>query len=235
MKLPWSKPEVKTSKSWIALSALPQASWGRSDAATLARADLSSASGAAVLSGVNRALIEHEAGWELVGWRHAELVATDRWRLSGLIRGLSGSPIRAAEAGRQFILADDRLVALPLGRDQYGQTFLAQIEAGDTIPFTYQDRAALPWRVGHLRAQDRAGVRTLSWTARGPQYSNNWALTAPETETAFQVELYAGDTLVSRSIQRETEFQLAHETADRVRVAEISTDGRMGEWGSIPL
>lgn len=37
MKLPWSKPEVKTSKSWIALSALPQASWGRSDAATLVR------------------------------------------------------------------------------------------------------------------------------------------------------------------------------------------------------
>ncbi|NQY98032.1 MAG: phage portal protein [Henriciella sp.] len=37
MKLPWSKPDVKNSESWIALSALPQASWGRTDPATLVR------------------------------------------------------------------------------------------------------------------------------------------------------------------------------------------------------
>ena len=133
------------------------------------------------------------------------------------------------------MLADDRLVALPLGRDQYGQTFLARLEDGDTTTFNFEDRAALPWRVGHLQVRLSAGVRKLSWTARGPHYSNNWAHAETEIETAYQVELYAGESLISTSIQSETEFELTTAAADRIRVAAMSTDGRMGEWGSIPL
>lgn len=37
MKLPWSKAEEKTGDAWIALSQLPSANWGRTDAATLVR------------------------------------------------------------------------------------------------------------------------------------------------------------------------------------------------------
>lgn len=124
---------------------------------------------------------------------------------------------------------------MPLGRDQYGQTFLARIEGGDTTTFTFEDRAALPWRVGHLQVVQSAGVRRVSWTARGPQHSNNWARAETEIETAYQIELYVGETLLSTSIQSETEFELTSAAADRVRVAAMSTEGRMGEWGSIPL
>lgn len=37
MKLPWSKPDVKSGESWIALAGLPGANWGRTDPATLVR------------------------------------------------------------------------------------------------------------------------------------------------------------------------------------------------------
>ncbi len=37
MKLPWSKPDVKSGESWIALAGLPGATWGRTDPATLVR------------------------------------------------------------------------------------------------------------------------------------------------------------------------------------------------------
>lgn len=37
MKLPWSKPEMKSGESWIALAGLPGANWGRTDPATLVR------------------------------------------------------------------------------------------------------------------------------------------------------------------------------------------------------
>nr|WP_070958779.1 phage portal protein [Hyphomonas sp. Mor2] len=37
MKLPWSKPDLKSGESWIALAGLPDASWGRTDPATLVR------------------------------------------------------------------------------------------------------------------------------------------------------------------------------------------------------
>lgn len=213
---------------------------GRWDEASVIELDLvngtlSSATDDAVLSGYNRALIENEAGWELIGWRSADLISEDRWRLSGLIRGLSGSPIRAVEAGARVLLADDRLVALPLGRDQFGQSFMAQIGSGEVTTFSFEDRASLPWRVGHLSVRQSAGERLVTWTSRGPQYSNNWDLSDTETATAFQVELYAGETLLAQTELSESEFQLETDEADLVRVTEVSADGRVGEWGSIPL
>ena len=79
---------------------------------------LSSASEAAVLAGQNRLLVENDAGWELVTWCKAELIGADHWLLSGLLRGLSGSPIQAATSGANVVLADDRLVPIALGKEE---------------------------------------------------------------------------------------------------------------------
>lgn len=198
-------------------------------------AELSSVARDAVLSGQNRILVEHEEGWELIGWQNAELTATDTWRLSGLLRGLAGSPVRAVPAGSRVVLADDRLVALPLTREAYGRTFLSQVDDGEFSSIEFQDRAALPWRVGHLSARRAADETMVSWTARGAHYSNNWDLSDTPTDAVFQVELYLEEALISQFSQSESELQLNSITTDMIRVAEISADGRVGEWGSIPL
>ncbi|NQY98046.1 MAG: glycoside hydrolase TIM-barrel-like domain-containing protein [Henriciella sp.] len=198
-------------------------------------ASFSSIARDAVLSGQNRILIEHDTGWELIGWQSAELVAIDTWRLSGLLRGLAGSPVRAVAPGASVVLTDDRLVALPLTREAYGQTFLSQVDGGELGSIEFQDRASLPWRVGHLSARRVAGETIVSWTARGPHYSNNWDLSDTPTDAVFQIELYLEEALISQFSQSESELQLSSTTADKIRVAEISADDRVGEWGSIPL
>ena len=93
----------------------------------------------------------------------------------------------------------------------------------------------MPWRVGHLSARRDAGETIVSWTARGPHYSNNWDLSDTSIDAVFQVELYLEEALISQFTQSESELQLGSIAADMIRVAEISADGRVGEWGSIPL
>ena len=62
---------------------------------TLAGAGLSSRSDIAVLNGANAALVETEAGWELIQYREAELVDVETYKLSGLLRGQQGSEAAA--------------------------------------------------------------------------------------------------------------------------------------------
>jgi hypothetical protein len=45
----------------------------------------------AVLNGANAALVDTEAGWELVQFEEAELVDEETWKLTRLLRGQQGS------------------------------------------------------------------------------------------------------------------------------------------------
>jgi len=103
---------------------------------------LSSADEAAILDGANRLLIEHPNGWELLAWRSAELVETDQWRLTGLLRGLNDTVAAAGGAGLTVILADDRLVQVPLDADQVGVALLWRVGTAATISFTFQPPTA---------------------------------------------------------------------------------------------
>ncbi len=51
----------------------------------------------------------------------------------------------------------------------------------------------------------------------------------------YQIETYLAQTLISQATQSETGLTLSRAGADWIRVAPISSDGRVGEWGSIPL
>ncbi|MCH9751790.1 MAG: phage portal protein [Alphaproteobacteria bacterium] len=197
--------------------------------------EFSSASEDSVLSGTNRLLLKNDLGWELVSWRDAELIGVDQWRLSALVRGIAGSPVLSVPSEAVVVLADDRLTPLSFSDEDIGRTLLAQIGSGEVLPFEYQDRASLPWRVGHLRIRMLNGEHIVSWTGRGSQFSNNWELAEVEHEQQFVIELYLNDTLVSRAIQSETELGVSLGAADTVRVAIMSAQGRVGEWGSIPV
>lgn len=63
MRLPWSKPDVKSGEAWIALAGLPGANWGRTDPATLVREGYA---GNAVVYRCARMIAEAAASIELV-------------------------------------------------------------------------------------------------------------------------------------------------------------------------
>ena len=101
-------------------------------------ADLNSANADAVLDGLNRMLFESAGVWTLVAWTHATLIGPDTWRLSGLRRGLLETPIGAVSAGATAIVADDRLVALPLTAEQTNVDLLMKIGTETPISFKYE-------------------------------------------------------------------------------------------------
>lgn len=196
---------------------------------------LSSAEGSAVLSGANRLLVEHAEGWELIAYREAELVSENRWRLTHLLRGLSGTPIRETEPDVVAIRVDDRLVSVPLGEEQVEVPLIWQVGEGDTVEFTYQDRASDPWRIGHLKGVKSGARLKLSWTPRGPQYASNWTLPDDPQEDRFRIETFSQNELVSRVEQSDAVLEIPLGTADTVRIAPIGLHQRLGEWVSIPL
>ncbi len=196
---------------------------------------LSSASEAAVLAGQNRLLVENDAGWELVAWRMAELIGTDQWLLSGLLRGLSGSPIQAAVSGANVVLADDRLVPIALGKEEFRREFQWQIGDGELMSFTVEDRASAPWRVGHLNAHQTDGSISISWTARGSEFADNWEHSDPDMDLSFKIQILSDGVVIAEHIQTESELTIAASEANLVRVTAASAQGRVGEWGSIPV
>lgn len=103
--------------------------------------ELSSADEASVLDGANRLLVERSDGWELLAWRSSELIATNQWRLTGLLRGLNQTAARSGAAGMTVIVADDRLVHVPLNAEQVGMPLLWQVGAAASVSFTYQRTA----------------------------------------------------------------------------------------------
>lgn len=99
-------------------------------------ANLSSAEPAAVLDGLNRLLIEIPDGWTVLAWTQANLIAIDTWRLSGLRHGLLGTPIDQIDAGATVIVADNRIVSLPLLDEQ--KNVDVQLRVGDEAPITFR-------------------------------------------------------------------------------------------------
>ncbi len=198
-------------------------------------AAFSSADPMAVMAGENRLLVQHEDGWELIGWQFAELVGPDEWELSRLLRGLSGSPVRNLQADALCVLVTQDLVSIPVQSEEIGLEEHWRVGESAVQIFTYRNRAALPWRVGHLKADIRGEEISVSWTARGPEFSTNWGIEDPDVTLAFDVRTERAGEETLHPPQSETSISLALGSVDRIRVARIGADQRRGEWVSIPL
>ena len=196
-------------------------------------ADLSSAAEFDVLSGENMLLIEGVSGWEAVSFREADLVGENSWRLSGLLRGVQGSPAVSAEAGAIVLVVTKELERMPVSREEIGTELLWRAGTSDILPYTHQNIVGLPWAVAHLRAVPKAaGGLTVSWVPCGADIPDSWDLPDPLRVRLFDVRgLREGAETVSFQTS-ETSIFLEDEI-DQVMVAERGTDGRRGPWVSI--
>lgn len=192
--------------------------------------EFASASEAAVLAGRNAALLETEAGWELVQFQGAELVGPERWRLSGLLRGQAGRPSGAAATGARLVLLDGAVVRASVSGLEAGLSLLWRAAGlGEAAEAVFEDRAGLPWAPARLAA----GPGLVRWARRGRDVPDNWDLPDPPRTVTYAMEANFGAGFTGR-----TEIALPETIwppgALAVRIAEIGTDGRIGEWLSIP-
>lgn len=181
-----------------------------------------------VLSGGNAALLETEAGWECVQFQSADLVAPDVWQLSGLLRGQRGSVPGAAQIGARLVLLDAAVTRASLGGETLGVEMIWKPGTDDdAATLIFEDQAGLPWPVAHLR---REGDQ-LSWTRRGADVAESWALPEAENAGRFAVAFDFGAGFATSEVV-EAPSAVWPEGAVAARVAEIGPDGRTGAWQS---
>lgn len=219
-----TKP-ARTGKLTAALAAGPTAVVDHANAilVDLAHGGLQSVSRAALLNGANRVAIRAESGeWEIAAFETAEEVAANRWRLTGLLRGLAGTGDAMASGhteGREFVVLDDAVVPLGLEQSEFGLTlnWIAERHGSaggraGPIAFAGGLRAATPLAPVHLRAARVSGGTRLSWIRRGRIAADSWSGTdipLDEPEEAYLVEILDGGSVVRSATVNAPEYLYA--------------------------
>jgi hypothetical protein len=199
------------------LDDLPAGPTGRWDRANTVRVrvsggTLTSLSDLAVLGGRNVAAVQNaDGGWELLQFANAELVDSDTYVLSRLLRGQAGSEWAMAAplaAGSPFVLLDRQLVALTRSLDDLGRPMSLRIVAanrdhGDpsalAIEVTPQATALMPLNPVHISAvRDGDGVH-ISWVRRTRTDGDSWDATdvpLGEASEGYAVDILSGSTVL---------------------------------------
>ena len=161
----------------------------------------------AVLAGSNRLAVESGAGsWEVIGFAEAEMVATGRYRLRLLLRGLEGTAIGAAAPGRRVMLLDGRVSSLPVEPGWLGEMRGFRVYAGsrdhEGVALAVETSAApaLPLPPAHLQARRGVGgAIAFDWVRRSRADADGWGLGEPALEHAperYRVTILDGVTAV---------------------------------------
>lgn len=186
------------------------------DVALLGEGELSSVGEAGILLGANRALV----GDEIIHFATAELQGPGVYRLSGLLRGQSGTEhaITTHVAGERFVLLDDALVPLNLPMQALGQSWTLRVvthgmllSQGTEVAGAVAGQALMPYAPVRLRAtRDGTGDVTFAWTRRA-RIDNGLRdlvdIPLMEQEERYEIRVLNGAAVV-RSWQTNTATQL---------------------------
>lgn len=195
---------------------------------------LSSAGRAAVLNGQNRiAVLAANCVWEIIGFRAAAEIAANRWRLSGLLRGLHGTTdamLAGAVAGTSVIVLNGAVRPLGLSADEAGRTMNWIAEAGGQAvaaegPFAFAGglRAETPIAPVHLRARRlETGAIRIHWTRCARRDADHWLdgdIALDEPQERYRVEILDGGAVKRRVDVLEPVFDYA----DALELADFGT------------
>ena len=176
---------------------------------------LSSAASLAVLNGENRIAVRSANGaWEIIGFADAEETSPNRWRLTGLLRGLAGTEdamTAGADVGAPVVMLDEAVVPLGITGEERGLSMNWLVESlgqsgGRAGPFAFAGgiRAETPLSPVHIRgARQVSGDIRLTWTRRGRREADGWDsadIPLDEPEERYRIEILAGEA-VRRSVE----------------------------------
>jgi hypothetical protein len=173
---------------------------------------LESAPKLSVLNGANRYSMQSQSGaWEIGAFVEAEETAPGRWRLSGLLRGLSGTEdamTAGIAAGAAFVMLDDAVKPLALTGNEMGLqlNWIAEAagssEISGPIPFEGGMRAQTPLSPVHIRGRRNAdGAVAITWLRRGRIDADNWIpsdIPLDEPTERYRVDLMQAGLLKRR-------------------------------------
>ncbi|MFN3671542.1 MAG: glycoside hydrolase/phage tail family protein [Bosea sp. (in: a-proteobacteria)] len=174
---------------------------------------LASVSPEAALAGANAlALLDAQGVVEIVTAADVELIGPQRFRLSGLVRGLGGSESAAARklpAGSRLVVLDGAAATLTDTLSDIGQARRYRIgpiqrDPGDLtmteLNLTATGAALRPLAPVHPRAsRSEAGVE-IAWIRRARLDGDSWELDQPplgEEAERYALTLYRGTSIVS--------------------------------------
>jgi hypothetical protein len=193
---------------------------------------LASLSESEVLNGANIAAIgDDAAGYEIIQFASAELIAADTYRIKTLLRGQGGSGaemLGMRPASSNFVLLNPAVVQpqLSLSEAALQNTWRigpSQVDHGHS---SYLEFASLGHSKGlrplspcHLRMRRDGADLVLSWIRRGRRDGDAWELAEiplGEDSEAYHLEILSGATVVRAA-------DVATPTY-RYRAADIATD-----------
>ncbi len=172
---------------------------------------LSSAGAASVLNGTNRLAIETDAGWEVVGFTTATLGPDGSWTLTGLLRGLGGTPVTGASAGARVVVLDDASVTLPVDPHEVGTLLsVLAVPPGKAIndvsvrlvEAQYDGVEDRPLSPVHLKSVWAGGDLQLSWIRRARIDADAWGygdIALDEPREAYQLTLLDDGEIVEQT------------------------------------
>lgn len=168
------------------LPAGPVGRWDRASICEVRMYDgaLETRSALDVLNGANRIVIAGPDGeWEILQFCDAELVGPQTYRLTGLLRGQSGSRVMASPAGSDIALLDGRQAVLALAEHESNMPLHIRALARDeAFPSGNEQQAVITTRQRHLRPLSpvhprlhrRDGHWRLGWIRRSRIGGDGW-------------------------------------------------------------
>jgi len=196
----------------------------------LSSGTFSSATDLAVLNGANAIAVAAGDDWEIVQFTTAELVGTDTWRLSRLLRGRRGTErcIDGHATGDRVVLLST--ASLRVAYEQYAEigverhykavTSGGAVSDAASVPRTLAANSLKPLSPVHISgARDESNNLTISWVRRA-RIAAEWIdardVALDEPTEAYEIDIYDGTSIV-RTIEASTPtaiYSAAEQTAD---------------------
>ncbi len=164
---------------------------------------LQSVTDIAVLNGANVCVI----GDEVIQFQTATLLDTNKYRLSGLLRGRLGTEwaVGSHAAGERFIMLTNALARELMASSGWGiSKKFKPVTIGSTLgattaqDFAYAARALKPYSPVHIVGSRSAGDLTINWKRR-TRINGDWrdAVDVPMSEESerYEVDIMSGVTL----------------------------------------
>jgi hypothetical protein len=189
----------------------------------------SSATDLGVLNGANALAIKSGSDWEIVQFVNAELVATDTWRLSRLLRGRRGTEraIPGHGAGDRVVLltaASMNTIGATLAEVGAARQFRAATSGKSVADAAAQEitlaaNTIRPLSPVSIAASRDAGDLTITWIRRArlnAEWVDNIDVPLDEPTESYEIDILDGTTVVRTLTATTTtaEYTAAQQTTD---------------------